>query len=297
MSFATRRALALEAMQKSIDVRTGAGLDLRSPLDVYALCERLRIQVRFVGISMEGMYKRGTLPAILLSALRPLSRRTFTCAHEIGHHVFGHGSTIDELVDELARASFQPDEFLVQTFASFLLMPTLGVRRAFTQRGWAAAQATPPELYVVACSFGVGYTTLVNHLAYGLHMLPGSRANELVRVPVARVRREVLGAACARPLIVADEHWALPTLDAEVGTQILVPPGAIAEGDLLAHRADLGRGRLLEATKPGVVRVQQPGTDWAVFVRVSRHQYVGLCRYRHLEDDEPDEEDEADDDE
>src|SRR5216683_49297 len=95
-----RRKLAQQALDKSIDVRTDAGLDVRGPVDVYALCERRGITVQFVPISMEGMYKRGDPPHILLSALRPPGRRVFTCAHELGHDVFGHGFTIDQMFEE-----------------------------------------------------------------------------------------------------------------------------------------------------------------------------------------------------
>jgi hypothetical protein len=53
------------------------------------------VTVRFNNINMEGMYQRGAPPRIHLSARRPLSRRTYNCAHELGHHVFGHGSSIE----------------------------------------------------------------------------------------------------------------------------------------------------------------------------------------------------------
>src|SRR5262245_48455737 len=125
-----RRALAQQAMLKSIEVRTAAGRDLKGPICVYALCDDLGVKVRFVDINMEGMYRGGERPNILLSALRPLPRRVFTCAHELGHHVFGHGSTIDMLVEEAEQDGvFKPREFLVDTFGGFLLMPTVGVRR------------------------------------------------------------------------------------------------------------------------------------------------------------------------
>ncbi len=240
MTFGSRRALAQQAMEESISLRTDAGLDLRGPLDVYALSERLGITVQFVPISMEGLYKRGSPPRILLSALRPPGRRVFTCAHELGHHVFGHAFTIDELLEETSgERPLPPNEFLVQTFAGFLLMPTLGARRAFADRGWSAADATPTQMYAVACSFGVGYTTLIHHLAYGLKMLTDSRARDLIRVPVARIRRELLGHASLAPLVVADEHWTLPTLDAEVGTELLLPHDTEAVDDRVECRANL----------------------------------------------------------
>jgi hypothetical protein len=141
----------------------------------------------------------------------------------------------------------------------------------------------------VACSFGVGYTTLVHHLAYSLEMLPDRTARDMLRVPLPRIRRELLGQSSSAPLVVADSHWSLPTLDTEVGTYLLLPCGAdLMDGSQLAYRGDLPNGRLFEAIRPGIARVACPGTPWAVFVRVSRREYVGLAQYRHLEDDEPD---------
>src|SRR5438874_13211824 len=106
---------------------------------------------------MEGTYLKSDPPRILISALRPLFRRVFNCAHELGHHVFGHGSTIDELQEDgQEKPAFEPNEFLVNAFAGFLLMPPLAVRRAFTLRGWRPETATPEQCFIVACSLGVG---------------------------------------------------------------------------------------------------------------------------------------------
>ena len=91
------------------------------------------------------------------------------------------------------------------------------------------------------------------------------------------------------PLIVADHHRIAPTLDAEVRTLLLLPPGTEVTGDGLAFERDLAPGRLYRAVKPGVF--QASAGDWAVFVRVAPVQkgeqggYVGLARYRHLEED------------
>lgn len=292
MTLPTRRDLAREAMQKAIEVRKVAGLDLDSPLDIYAPCDFLGVAVRFVPYSMEGLYAGGVPPLILLSACRPLPRRVYTCAHELGHHVFGHGGTIDELIDELqAGHAFQPEEVLVQAFAGFLLMPTLGIRKAFTTRGWSAAGATPTQLLMIACSFGIGYGALITHLAYSLKMLTDLEAQKLLKVPLDRVRREALGTTSSAPLIIVDRHWRLPTLDAEVGTQILLPDGTDVEGSQLAYRRDVPAGRLFEVTKPGITRVVCPDAGLAIFVRASRYQYVGLSRHRHIEeaDDDDDE--------
>lgn len=285
MTGMTRQQLAREAMLRSLDVRTWARLDLSSPLDVYDLCDKRGVEVRFVDISMEGLYIRRERPCILLSALRPFPRRAFTCGHELGHHEFGHGSTIDELTDEAATPlTFKPDEFLVQTFAGFLLMPTLGVRKALAVRGLRAEKATPAELFTVACSFGVGYATLITHLAYGLDMIPRHRAAELLKVPLPRIRREFLGTDSPAPLTVVDRYWVLPTVDTEVDTQILLPPGAETESAHLTCQASIPAGQLYVAARPGIASFHLPEVNRNLFVRISRYQYVGLSRYRHLEE-------------
>lgn len=104
-SAAGRKTLVMQGMQASIEARVKAGLDLKSPACIYGLCEAHKVAVRFNDINMEGMYDRAPKPRIHVSALRPLARRTFTCAHELGHHVFGHGSTIDELREDQANSA------------------------------------------------------------------------------------------------------------------------------------------------------------------------------------------------
>jgi hypothetical protein len=102
--------LVLEGAQAASDARDSVGIDLIAPVDIYAVAEAIGIRVRFLPVSMEGFYRKGSPPRVMLSALRPLARRAFTCAHEIGHHWFGHGSTIDELQGDDRHDSDIPEE-------------------------------------------------------------------------------------------------------------------------------------------------------------------------------------------
>lgn len=288
-----RRALATQAMQAATATRAKAKLDQARPICIYGLCETLGIVVRFNNINMEGMYQRGIPPRIHLSARRPLPRRAFNCAHELGHHVFGHGSSIDELREDAKEHPWEdPKEFLADTFAGFILMPIIGLRRAFSVRGWSPETATPAQIFTIACDFGVGYATLLTHLSAGVNMLSRGRASAMRRVTPKALRAEILGALTREPLIVVDQHRNAPTLDAEVKTLLLFPPGAKVTGCGLAFERDLEAGRLYRAIKPGIF--QASVGDWAVFVRVAPIQesepygYVGLAQYRHLEED-PDE--------
>ena len=284
-----RSALAKQAMQAAIATRERADLDQHSPICIYGLCEKLGITVRFNNINMEGMYQRGTTPRIHLSAHRPLPRRTFNCAHELGHHVLGHGSSIDEWREDAKEHPWEdPKEFLADTFAGFVLMPIMGLRRAFGKRDWTPDTATAAQMFTVACDFGVGYRTLVTHLSAGVNMIPRARAAALKRVTPKALRADILGASTPQPLVVADHHRAGPTLDAEVMMLLLLPPGTETTGASLAHERDLTDGRLFRAVRPGIVRATAHSGVWSAFVRVAPEAYVGLARYRHLEDD-PDE--------
>ena len=285
-----RRALTIEAIQAATATRAKVKFDQSRPICIYGVCESLGIVVRFNNINMEGMYQRGCPPRIHLSARRPLPRRAYNCAHELGHHVFGHGSSIDELRED-AKANFweDPKEFLADTFAGSLLMPIIGLRRAFSVRSWTPEMATPAQIFAIACEFGVGYATLLTQLCEGVNMLSQNRAAVLRRVTPKALRKDILGAFTPEPLIVADRYRTAPTLDAEVNTLLLLPPKTEVEGRGLSFERDLAAGRLFRAVMPGIFRASTG--DWAVFARIAPIQktkpygYIGLARYRHLEDD------------
>ena len=281
-----RRALANQALRAAAAARATAKLDQHRPTCIYGLAEALGVTVRFNNINMEGMYQRGARPRIHLSALRPLPRRAYNCAHELGHHVFDHGSSIDELrEDAKAHPWDDPKEFLADAFAGFTLMPILGLRRAFSIRGWTPETVTATQIFSIACDFGVGYTTLVTHLAAGVQMISRARADALHRVTPKVLRTAVIGHAAAVPLPVADRYCMARTLDAEVTTLLLLPPGTKITGSSLAYERDLPNGRLFRAAQPGLVHASACDGAWTTFVRVARKAYVGLATYRHLEDD------------
>ena len=289
----SRRALATQAIQAATETRAKAKLDQTSPICIYGLCETLSVTVRFNNINMEGMYQRGTPPRIHLSARRPLPRRAYNCAHELGHHVFGHGSSIDELREDAKSHPWEdPKEFLADTFAGFILMPIIGLRRAFSIRGWAPETATPQQIFTVACEFGVGYATLLTHLSAGVNLISRNRVSVLQRTSPKALRTEILGALTPEPLILADGYSAAPTLDTEVNTLLLLPQSTNVTGGGLAFERDLGSGRLFRAIKPGIF--QAKSNEWAVFVRIAPIQksepygYIGLAQYRHLEEESDD---------
>jgi Zn-dependent peptidase ImmA (M78 family) len=281
-----RRCLTQKAMKAAVKTRARAGVDQMSPVCIFDLCAKLGITVRFTDINMEGMYSGGEPPRIFVSSQRPLARRVFTCGHELGHHEFGHGATIDEMKEETAALRDEhPDEFLVNAFSSFVLMPIIGLRGAFARRGADMHAATPAQILAVASNFGVGYATLITHLAYGVQEIAAARARELLRSTPKSIRQSLLGDDCPEPLVIVDAYWSGKPIDVEVGTSILLPEGTAIEGNVLRRAGSCRAGDIYEAVRPGLGRVRL-APEGEHFVRVTRKGYAGLARYRHMEDDD-----------
>ena len=96
----------------------------------------------------------------IVSSLRPPGRQAFTCAHEFGHHVYGHGDQFDELVEDRRQARrYDSKEFEADCFASALLMPKTAVLKGLAARGWNARNLSPERAYRLASWLGVGYLT------------------------------------------------------------------------------------------------------------------------------------------
>lgn len=253
--------------------------DAVCPLDLAA---RVGVTVRTEALpSLEGMYAADVPPTILLSAQRPAGRRRFTCAHELGHHVFNHGTRLDELaVDEFSDNS--PEEFLANRFAAALLMPKLAVESAFARRAWSTRRPVAQELFVVSQDLGVGYTTLITHMERTLGCIAPSLARKCERVPLRHLRFELAGFVIDADLVVVDEYWGARAVDVEVDDVILLPTGGTFTGEC----AGPGQHATphLRATAPGQGFLNLPTRLTSIPVRVSRRNFAGLSRYRHLEE-------------
>lgn len=282
-----QRSLILAGADAAADARMELDVDEFAAIDPYAAAESLGASARFVDVSMEGFYDGGPPPRILISSLRPLRRRAFTCAHEIGHHWFGHGSTLDELVGDDRAPSLDPSEVLAEAFASFLLMPSLGVRSAFARRGWDPTTATAFQVLVVASEFGVGFRTLVTHLAMTMRDISWERRAELLRWQPQRIRKAALGREESSSCLFLDAQSEAASYDIEVGDLVGAPPQLRIEGSpVLRPEGTAGAFNLFRATRQGCEPMRTTAIDTAI--RVSKPGYVGRATYRHLEDPDDD---------
>ena len=279
-----RRAIARQAMEAALRTRLSVGYGLDHAVCVYDLAEKLGVEVRFLDLpSMEGTYSSASSPTIVVSSLRPPGRRAFTCAHELGHHNQSGGVEIDELVEQWGKPRLDPKEFAADCFAGALLMPKMAVSKAFAIRGWSMGDCTPEQAFMVAGYFGVGYTTLIHHLRSALQVLSDTRAQALLKVSPRKVQSLLLGWQTPQTVAAVDALWTGRAVDVEVGDLILVQGGAQSEGACIERSSGVEHGRLFQAARPGLGRLEA-GATWSAFVRVSRRDYVGRALYRHWEE-------------
>ncbi len=256
------------------------------PVCVYDLAEKIGVEMRFIDIpSMEGIFYGGKNPTIIISSLRPSGRQAFTGAHELGHHIFGHGTQYDELVEQRSEMRrFNPDEFQADTFAGALLMPKATVDRGFALRGWDPAACPPEAFYIVATWLGVGYSTLIHHMQYVLQTIKPQRAEELLRQNLIVTRSNLLGKECREHLVVADNHWTGRAVDIQVSDLVLLPPRARIEGKCAAICAENKTNTVAQGITPGIGRIVVENPAWSTFIRVTRKQYSGRGKYRFEEE-------------
>ena len=280
----SRRTIARKAMVAALKTRRAVGSGLDHAVCVYDLAVKLGVEVRFLDLpSMEGMYLSAPGPTIIISSLRPPGRRAFTCAHELGHHKYGDGEEIEELLEQWDKPRFDPKEFKADCFAGALLMPKMAVSKAFAVRGWCMEECTPAQAFLIAGYFGVGYATLIHHMRSALQVLHGTRAQALLGVSPRKAQSLLLGLRMPHKVVEVDAYWTGRAVDVEVGDFIFVRSGAQSDGACIEPSSDVEHGRLFRAARPGIGRLEA-GTAWSAFVRVSRRDFVGRSVYRHWEE-------------
>jgi len=274
---------AAEAMKTRKQVTCG----LRSPLNVFDLCERLGVSVFFQDIaSMEGIYMPDARPrpAIVVSSLRPAGRQAMTCGHELGHHIFKHGRQWDELIEERNESRrFEPDEFQADVFSACLQMPKSAVSHALAHRKLDPERCCAEDIFALSTYFGVSYGAFVTHFERTLNLIGMQRASELAARKPKDLREALLGEPCPQNLVVIDLNWIDRAIDAEVGDSLLLPANVVLEGDYADIHAATSSRTVVSATRPGIARVSH-SSGWCAFVRVMRKNYVGRAPLRFDEE-------------
>ncbi len=283
----TRKTLAAQAAARALRLRTAHGYRQWHPVSAFDLTHKIGVDVRFIDTpSMEGIYCQGEAPTIIISSLRPAGRQNFTCAHELGHHLMGHGAQFDELVEQRNsdRNQFPSQEIEADSFAAALLMPKIAVERAFFVRGIDARKCTPEAVFTISNWLGVGYQTLINQMRMGLGLVDEQHAQLLEQSKPPTIRKKMLGQECKESLHIVDQNWLDRAVDTSVSDLILLPPNVIVEGACIEVVEQDQHRSLVRAITPGIGRIAATDSAWATFVRVSKKEYMGRAIYRFEED-------------
>lgn len=282
--------VARNAVSMALRVRQRAGLGLSAPVNPFDACASLNIEVRFANIpSMEGMLARRPRITIIVSSVRPPGRQAFTCAHELGHLVLDHQSTVDDVLDLMTdgEPGYRQDnleEYAADQFAAFFLMPKTAVMAALRDRGLDPERCPPAHLLMLAVWFGVGYSTLAAHLRFGLNVISQERYDALRRLRPQALRREIVGQDFPG-VVILDEAWRRPMIDVRAGDVVWAPRSRIVS-DLPQTAAPLG-GVLLLVDHPGVFSVASP-LHGTLQVRCMRQEFEGRSIYRYLSEADDD---------
>ena len=278
--------LFTDAIREADRVRMELDLSIFEPINVFDACKGLGIDVRFIDVNMEGMYSSqdgGQHPTILLSNKRPFARRSFTCAHELGHHRFGHGTRVDMLTEEeRANSVYNNEELLVDCFAGALLMPLAGLEAEFAQRGKAVNTCNPLDFMIIASIFGVGYQTLITHCRIN-NLISMDKQIALLKFSPAKILAQIIEKV-EKPVHykVLDECEVSTPIDLEASNLLILPVGYEMEGNHLERIEKVKDRSVFLAQKAGIVRVNNQSTGNGHFIRIQNENYIGLAEYRHL---------------
>jgi Zn-dependent peptidase ImmA (M78 family) len=271
-------------VKKSLKIRVQSKIPFDSSFCVLDLSQEIGTEVRFVDLtSLEGAYLKES-KTILLSTYRPEGRIRFTCAHELGHHVFKHGDHFDELVEKANCSLNTEEEQVANLFASFLLMPETTIKSFFVNNKWHVQSPTAQQIYLTSNWLGVSYGSMVNHLFYGLKLIDESKFKKLIKVQPKTIKKDLAGLAFKGNLLVINEYWKGRPIDLQVGDYLLFP-GKVSFDEQLVSPVATVKGELYKADTPGVTRVEMPWHESNLMLRVRRKEYLGRSIFRNLSEE------------
>ena len=151
------------AERAALDVRAHLGCELGELIDLAAAAEALGAYAYSLVLpdgDAAGAYVAlsGRLGVVLVNGVQPSSRRRFTLAHELGHHVFQDAYAVD-----LAATGRSEMERLLDAFAIHLLLP----HQALLERWRMLDGPNEPRraAIILGAEYRLSWTALCGHLA------------------------------------------------------------------------------------------------------------------------------------
>jgi Zn-dependent peptidase ImmA (M78 family) len=157
------------AMHAAVREHASLKTDLTKRIDIFGILRQRELWVMFQPLdSLYGAYLHEREEhGVIINSKHPPHLQRFTTAHEYGHFVMKHGSSIDKGEQILpSRRSSTVQEVEAQTFAAHFLMPLQLVNTTLNLLGLPLKPSimTPKQVYRLSLELGASYLAVVNHL-------------------------------------------------------------------------------------------------------------------------------------
>jgi Zn-dependent peptidase ImmA (M78 family) len=190
-----RKAALAEASMQAQRLHARLHTDYTRPVDIFRVVQELGIWLssRPLGGGLFGFYLReGDATGIVVNASHPEYLQRYTCAHELGHHVLGHRSQLDDRSDIIGDApADRHDEHAAQMFAGNFLMPIQAMNRV--QRRLGIPRDAPPsaaQVYAISRELDVSFSAAAWQLV-NLRRLTTRQASEMVAAGAAEAKHSM----------------------------------------------------------------------------------------------------------
>ena len=237
---------------------------------------------------------------IIVTTKLGLPVQRFTVAHELGHLLLGHRSSLDETIGFAGRnapPSRPVEEAAADTFASELLAPKRRLIASAKRHCWTRAKLRQPaHIYQLSLRLGISYQAACWALVTAADVLTRAEAERLQSAPVKPLKQGLAPAvSMANPWA---DVWALT--EADSGTSLEAGPDDIfavhvqdhasagyiwrlvdanAETEIVGERApDLLRGYGARTTRVVYVRFRAAGAHQLVFEHIRPWSRATLSR-------------------
>lgn len=185
-------------------------------VDVFGIMVDIGVPLLFRPLSgLLGAYITNPSPGILLSTQRQLAVQRFSGAHELGHHILGHSSSLDG--EEILHRSpfsgprYDPQEIEADAFASQFLMPRWMMQVHAARQGWSVSDMSDPiTVYQLSLRVGASYTAICYALEQH-RLISRSIRTKLLAVERRKIKEKILDGV--QPETWRPDVWVLTPAD------------------------------------------------------------------------------------
>lgn len=217
----TRTMSRIAAVQAAARALNELHFDQSQPIDPFEAIHTLGLELQFRPMKdLLGAILPGSPAGVLINSERPASMQRYTAAHEIAHWYLHQDALAIDLVQQIDGHTDDLREQNAQLFASHFLMPLELFHATAARHGITkGAKVSPLAAYGLARDMHVSYIAAVHQLS-NLHFISGSLRNELLRVPLAQLKRVLTDGR--KPVNIRGDVWPIDRESADSALEVFV---------------------------------------------------------------------------